>query len=230
MKIGIIGPTENEIIPFIESMEIREKSSYAKLTFYAGIYDQIEVVALFCGVCKVNAAIAAQLLIDHFNVTHMIVVGVAGAIDNSLKIRDTVISTKLTYHDVDAGILTEYHPYMPSIYFDADHHLLKHCQNLIQKYDFVQKIVFGKMVTGEAFISDEGRSEIKARYSPLCVDMESASIAHVAYANNIPFLAIRTISDTEDESGLEVFEDNSKSTSLNSIDFLKKLLKEFSNV
>ena len=41
------------------------------------------------------------------------------------------------------------------------------------------KVVWGRMVTGEAFISDDGRKEINDKYSPLSVDMETASIAHV---------------------------------------------------
>lgn len=106
MKIGIIGPTENEIIPFIKEISNKKVETVAMLTFYSGIYENIDVVALYCGVCKVNAAIATQILIDKFNVTHIIVTGVAGGIDNILSIGDTVISTEVAYHDVDQGILT----------------------------------------------------------------------------------------------------------------------------
>ncbi|WP_290443220.1 hypothetical protein [Clostridium sp. CF012] len=34
------------------------------LKFYSGDYEGIEVVAVFCGVCKVNAAIATQISIS----------------------------------------------------------------------------------------------------------------------------------------------------------------------
>ncbi|MEG0307270.1 MAG: 5'-methylthioadenosine/adenosylhomocysteine nucleosidase [Clostridium sp.] len=224
MKIGIIGPTENEIIPFIERISNKKSTNTAMLTFYSGIYKNIHVVALYCGVCKVNAAIAAQLLIDKFDVTHIIVVGVAGAIDNVLNIGDTVISTEIAYHDVDKGILTEYHPWMKSIYFKADSELLEACQKMMSENKFDQKIHCGRIVTGEAFISDKGREEIISRYNPLCVDMETASIAHVCYANNISFIAIRSITDTRDNCGVEVFEENCVSVSHNSINVLQKLL------
>ncbi|PGZ10027.1 5'-methylthioadenosine/S-adenosylhomocysteine nucleosidase, partial [Bacillus thuringiensis] len=100
MKFGIIGPSEDEIMPFIEDMSNKKITNLAMLTFHSGTYENVEVVALYCGVCKVNAAIAAQILIDKFNVTHIIVTGVAGAIDKVLKIGDTVISTEIAYHDV----------------------------------------------------------------------------------------------------------------------------------
>ncbi|MES9706451.1 5'-methylthioadenosine/S-adenosylhomocysteine nucleosidase, partial [Bacillus toyonensis] len=183
------------------------------------------VVALYCGVCKVNAAIAAQILIDKFNVTHIIVTGVAGAIDKVLKIGDTVISTEIAYHDVDEGILTEYHPWMESVYFKTDSKLLELSRAVIENNQFTQNVYFGKIVTGEAFISESGRTEIISTYNPLCVDMETASIAHVCYANTIPFIAVRSITDTEEASGIEVFEDNCVSASHHSIHFVKKLLE-----
>ncbi|MGN9162818.1 5'-methylthioadenosine/adenosylhomocysteine nucleosidase [Clostridium sulfidigenes] len=225
MKIGVIGPTENEIMPFIEEISNKKVESVAMLTFYSGIYKNSDVVALYCGVCKVNAAIATQILIDKFNVTHIIVTGVAGGIDNILNIGDTVISTEIAYHDVDKGILTEYHPWMESIYFKADSKLIELCREMIDKNTFTQKIFFGRIVTGEAFISDNGRTEIISKYHPLCVDMETASIAHVCYVNNIPFIAIRSITDTEDQCGVEVFEKNCVSASNNSINMVKKILE-----
>ncbi len=225
MKIGVIGPTENEIIPFIEQISNKKIANVAMLTFYSGRYENIDVVALYCGVCKVNAAIATQILIDKFNVTHVIVTGVAGGIDNILSIGDTVISTEIAYHDVDEGIVTEYHPWMESVYFKADSKLVELCREVIDKNTFTQKIFVGRIVTGEAFISDSGRTEIISKYHPLCVDMETASIAHVCYVNNVPFIAIRSITDTEDECGVEIFENNCVSASNNSLSIVKKILE-----
>lgn len=224
MRIGIIGPSEDEIIPFIEQMESKNVESIAMLKFYSGKFNNIDVVALYCGVCKVNAAIATQILIDKFEVTNIIVTGVAGAIDNRLNIGDTVISTEVAYHDVDDGILTEYHPWMDSIYFKCDSNLVALSREVLVENTFSQKIYFGKIVTGEAFISENGREEIIQKYNPLCVDMETASIAHVCYANSIPFIAIRSITDTESECGIETFETNCVSAANNSINILGKVL------
>ncbi|WP_160672539.1 5'-methylthioadenosine/adenosylhomocysteine nucleosidase [Clostridium sp. C8-1-8] len=226
MRIGIIGPSENEIVPFIDKIHSKKVEAYAMLKFYSGEYGNKDVVALYCGVCKVNAAIATQILIDKFNITHVIVTGVAGGIDSVLKVGDTVISTEIAYHDVEAGILTEYHPWMDNIYFKADNTLVDLCKKVVEENEFRQKILFGRIVTGEAFISDSGREDIIEKYNPLCVDMETASIAHVCYVNKIPFIAIRSITDTEDESGAEVFENNCVSVANNSIEVLEKLIEK----
>lgn len=225
MKIGVIGPSEEEIKPFIDGCEIKKTETIAMLTFYTGFYKNVEIVALYCGVCKVNAAIAAQILIDKFDVTKIIIIGVAGAISKDLCIGDTVISTEVTYHDVSDNILTEYHPGMESVYFKADNNLIELCEKFIDTNSFSQKIFLGRIVTGEAFITDNGRKQIIDRFNPLCVDMETASIAHVCYVNNISFLAIRSISDTEEESGIEAFEKNCVSASENSINILKEILE-----
>lgn len=55
--------------------------------------------------------------------------------------------------------------------------------------------------------------------------METASIAHVCYVNKIPCIAIRSITDTQNESGIETFEKNCVSAANNSIVVVERLLK-----
>jgi adenosylhomocysteine nucleosidase len=70
LKIGVIGPTEREIMPFICKISDKKQIEHAMLKFYSGVYEGVEVVSVFSGVCKVNAAIAAQILISKFEVTN----------------------------------------------------------------------------------------------------------------------------------------------------------------
>ena len=105
------------------------------LVFHCGNIDRVEVVLLYSGVCKVNAAIAAQLLIDCFAVDCIINAGTAGGIQEQVQLFDTVISERIAYHDVADDILTEF-------------------QNLLQSakaYSNTTKqvILFGTMVSGE---------------------------------------------------------------------------------
>jgi len=221
MKIGIIGPCEMEIMPFIKKMSGVAIEDRARLRFHAGKYLDAEIVALFCGGCKVNAAIAAQILIDRYDVTHIIATGVAGAIGESLKIFDTVVSTEIAHHDVAEGILTEYHPWMESVWFKADKDLV---DGILGANAGDATVLAGKMVTGEAFIDQDGREKIIENFDPKCVDMETASIAHVCYANSIPFAAIRSMSDTPRESGSDAFEKYVEKAAEKSINVLTKYL------
>lgn len=207
MKVGIICAGDEELEPFLSAIKNDKIYEKAMLKFHEGRIGDITVVALFSGVCKVNAAIATQILIDCFGVTAVINSGTAGAIDEKLNIFDTVIATECCYHDVSQDILTEFHPWMKTVFFESSASLLEQSKNAVSRLG-LHNVYCGRMVTGEAFIMDYGREKIIREYSPLSVDMETASIAHACYVNGIPFLSIRCITDTAEHSGSEQFEKN----------------------
>lgn len=208
MKIGIICASDDELAPFLSAIEHCRTMERAMLKFYKGQIYGVKVVALFSGVCKVNAAIATQILIDLFEVNIIINAGTAGGMSPKLKIFDTVISTEVCYHDVAQDILTEFHPWLKTVFFKADQELIKISEISVKETGLKEKVFWGRIVTGESFITDEGRKKINDEFAPLAVDMETASIAHVCYVNNIPFLSVRCITDTAEHSGIENFEEN----------------------
>lgn len=226
MRIGIIGPSENEIMPFINKIKGKQCFTHAMVNFYTGKYEGVSVVAAFCGVCKVNAAIATQILIDKFDVTHIILAGVAGGLDEKLKVGDVVIGKEIAYHDVAKEILTEYHPWMKDIYFKADGKMLRLAGEISKSIGLENKCYEGRIVSGEKFITENERVKLMETFEPLCVDMESASVAHVCYVNKVPFMIIRSISDHADENGSESFQNNMERVSLNSILFAESLIKK----
>ena len=205
-KIGIICAGDSEVAPFIPLITDCVISEKAMLKFYEGKINKVDVVALFSGVCKVNAAIATQILIDTYNVDVIINAGTAGGMNDQIGLFDTVIATETAYHDVASGILTEFHPWMDSIYFKCDEHLLTLIKKVVSEEYFDTKIHWGRIVTGETFIDNEMREKINEEFKPLCVDMETASIAHVCYVNRIPFVAIHSITDTATHSAAHEFE------------------------
>lgn len=57
-------------------------------------------------------------------------------------------------------------------------------------------VVGGNGVSGSAFVDNARfRDYIFATFHAAAVDMESAAVAHVAYANGVPFIAFRSLSD-----------------------------------
>lgn len=226
MRVGIICAGDKELAPFLTMTDWYKQSEKAMLQFYEGKICDIDVIALFSGVCKVNAAIAAQILIDIYGAEVIINAGTAGGISHEIQIFDSVISTEVAYHDVAPGILTDFHPWLDSVYFKADQKLLELTRTAVTKLNQNGRIYWGRMVTGEAFIEDEGREAIIEDFDPLTVDMESASIAHVCYVNSIPFIAIRSVTDTAAHSGSERFEENCIQASAIAKDITIALLSE----
>lgn len=226
MRVGIICASDSEVAPFLPIIDECKITEKAMLKFYAGKINGIAVVVLFSGVCKVNAAIAAQILIDTYGIDIIVNAGTAGGINPKLEIFDSVISTEVAYHDVAPDILTEFHPWLESVYFKADQELLNLTHKAVSKVDTEGKVYWGRMVTGETFITDEGRQKINEQFAPLTVDMETASIAHVCYVNSIPFISIRSVTDTAAHSGTEHFEENCKKASVIAKDITVALLNE----
>ena len=209
--IGILCAGDTELAPFLEHMKGQQITEKAMLKFHTGTINHVNVSAVYSGVCKVNAAIAAQLLIDMFHVDLIINAGTAGGMKEGVQLFDTVISERVIYHDVADDILTDFHPWLKSNYFPVDQELCA----IARAYSRRSKhpVLFGTMVTGEQFIEDEKREEINQKFDPLSTDMETAGVAHVCYVNRIPFLAVRTITDTVTHQGIETFDQNCEAAS-----------------
>jgi adenosylhomocysteine nucleosidase len=59
----------------------------------------------------------------------------------------------------------------------------------------------GLIATGDKFMnSSEDKNEILINFNAIACEMESGSIGHVCYVNNIPFGIIRSISDNSDST------------------------------
>ncbi|MBQ4051646.1 MAG: 5'-methylthioadenosine/adenosylhomocysteine nucleosidase [Oscillospiraceae bacterium] len=200
-KIGIIGAMGSEIELLRARMENVTETIRAGRTFYSGKLGGTETVLVCSGIGKVNSAMTAQMLIDLFETDAIINTGVAGGA-GAAKVRDVVVSTELTYHDMDQDILAQGWPNVK--YFTADEKLralaVKACEGRVTCHE-------GLIATGDQFIgSADVKADIVARLSPLAVEMEGGSIAHVCAGNGIPFVVIRCISDNADDGAEMSFE------------------------
>lgn len=224
MKIGILCAGDREATPFIPMLEAARISEKAMLKVHEGSIDGVETAVLFSGVCKVNAAIAAQILIDAYHCDAIINAGTAGGMDLSVGLLDVVVGEETAYHDVEVDVLSEFRPLEARRFFRADEGLLESARRTAAQ--FVRPVHFGRMVTGEKFIEDDGRDEINAAFAPLSVDMETAAVAHVCCVNEIPFIAVRSITDTADHSGNGEFWKNLQTASRISAEFVRRMLSE----
>ena len=220
MKICVLFAGDRELAPFLPMINDIRETQKAMLTICEGMVEGVEVATLFSGVCKVNAAVATQILVDCYGCEAVINAGTAGGMDERLELFDTVVSTEVAYHDVAPGILTDFHPWLDSVYFRADEKLLNLARRVAGERTF-----FGRMVTGEQFIVEEKRQDINARFAPLSADMETAAVAHVCHVNKVPFVSVRTLTDTATHSGAAAFEANCAKAAALSADFVRRMLR-----
>ena len=72
--------------------------------------------------------------------------------------------------------------------------------------------------------SSQGMSRITVEFE-LSVDMETAAVAHVCYVNRIPFLCVRSITDTAEHSGIDNFDRNCETASARAAEVTIGILK-----
>ena len=227
--IGIIGAMDSEVDTLFTRMSAKEKININNLTFYKGKLFNKDVVIVKCGIGKVNATLCTQLLILTFKVSKIINTGIAGAVGEGLSIYDFVVSTEAVYHDFDVqffGYKAGQVPGMPETFL-ADSSLLNAALSAFEHTDFSNKlkIVKGRIASGDQFISgNEKKTSIINAFHPQCVEMEGCAIAHTCFANNVPFVIIRCMSDTADDSVKETYSEETASRL--SSTFLLEVIKE----
>lgn len=198
MYLGIIGAMEEEITKLKEVMDIKTEYKIGEFVFFVGkIYDK-DVVLVKSNEGKVNSAICTQTLILNFDVDSVINVGVAGALSDKLNIGGIAISDKTVEYDQDTTALGYELGYtfgINKVYIECDNELVENIYNISSK-DF--NTCVGTILSSDKFVSDENlKTFLKDKFqNAVAVDMETASINHVCNINNVPFCAIRAISDT----------------------------------
>lgn len=192
MKIGIIVAMHKELELLLPLLQNSEESRMGGCEFYRGKVGRHDVIAMQCGIGKVNAAIGTLTLVNSFLPDFVINSGVAGGADQSISVMDVVAGARVAYHDVWCGPESELGQVQGlPLYFEGAKRLL----NLVPNREGIHK---GLICSGDQFIDTlDAVSRIKGNFpEALAVDMESGAIAQVCHLNKVPFLALRVISDS----------------------------------
>lgn len=191
MKIGLMYAMDGEIESLLQNENAKKLETVAGATFY-----QIRenVIACAGGVGKVNAAMSAQLLISRYQPDLVLNVGVAGCFEN-VPIGTLAVATGFVQHDSDTTALgdpvglvsTVNRVEFPTAYVEEAKAALDTCG-----YSYRT----GLVATGDWFATDTPRSHwIHETFHPLLCEMEGGAIAQVCYRNEVPFLALKSVSD-----------------------------------
>lgn len=194
-KIGIIFAMKEELEATLKELEFVKKYKIYDLNFYECRYSDKVCILTECGIGKVNAARCTQILIDKENVDCIFNVGVAGSVTKDVSICDVVIADKLVHHDFNLVSFNHERGYIPNLgtYIYSDDYLVK----LAKEVSIDNKTHVGVIASGDIFVSEAIMGEkIYSKFKALCVEMEGAAIAQTCYLSNIPFLVIRSISDS----------------------------------
>lgn len=192
MNIAIIVAMSKELVlltPLLENKKVSHINGYEFITGSIGKHD---IIAMECGIGKVNAAMGTYALLSHFSPDLVLSTGVAGGADTSVNVMDVVVADRIAYHDVWCGpeTIPGQAAGMPEFFKSS-----KTLSSLLPESDSVKH---GLLCSGDMFIdSIEQVREIKRKFpDALAVDMESAAIAHVCCKKGVEYFCMRIISDS----------------------------------
>lgn len=229
MVLGIISAMSEELELLLNDMSINEEIKKANMTFYKGNLDNKEIIAVVCGIGKVNAAVCAQILISEFKVDSIINVGVAGGIGKNIYPGDLVVGTNLVHHDMDTTVFGDAHgqvPRMDVFDFKCDDKLVSAATAACDEIKEINTFQ-GRIISGDQFISSVDKIQwFEKEFDALACEMEGASIAHVCYLNDTPCVVIRSISDNANNGAHMDYEKFIPIAVRNSTIILKSMLQK----
>ena len=219
---AILGAFEKEITLLEDRLTEQQEHQIESIRFVTGRLHGRNVVVVWTGVGKVNAAMTTTLLIEHFKPEHIIFTGIAGAVNPELRPGDIVIAEKTAHHDMGTvwpeglfvkGVKNRLDGMENPVFFSASEKLVTCAQRAAERIDMQRvetvtgrrnpKIIKGVIVTGDSFIaSAEKCAELRKKLNADAVEMEGAAVAQICYQRQIDHLVIRSISDSADEGAV----------------------------
>ncbi len=216
---AILGAFSEEIESFDNSIENRKVQTIEGISFVTGKLKGRKIVLALTGIGKVNAAMTATLLLEHFKPEEVLFTGIAGGINPDLLPGDIVIAEKTVQHDL-GRLTTEGMRYRGMrnpltrirnpVFFPADSALLSLAEASGKriKLDSIKAgsavripiIITGIVVTGDVFVaSTSKKNELREKLNADAVEMEGAAVAQICWQHEVSCLVIRSLSDSANE-------------------------------
>ncbi len=232
IKIGIIVADADEYKPLAQRIEKGEYEEYSFLTRRGHRFNistengNATVISILCGIGMVNAAVIAS----HFKTIGCDIIlnyGLSGGI-SGVRRGELSLGTSFVEHDFDLtglGYKPCEKPSQEYVYM-ADEKLISLMEG------FIPNIKKGTAVSGDSFICDSRVSErLKTDFGAMSCDMETAAIGYVCSFGDMPFLALRRISDDAGDNAEDSYREmNDKAEALLSdiiLDFIPVIIDNY---
>lgn len=225
--LGVITSMDAELHRFNSALEkIYEVRTIGGRRFTLGSFGGEDIVIVPSKWGKTSAATTAATLIYVFKCDAMILSGVAGSLDSTLRKGDVVVASGHVHCDCDwrpfyaSGEV----PFLGLSELPVDAvlaQLAMDAAKAVLSVDHPQaRIASGVVATADRFVrSEQDAYGILCRFPmTIAVDSEGAAVAQVCFEHSVPFAAIRVISDYADHDAPREF-----------VGFLKQTAAEYGN-
>lgn len=191
--LALLGALKEEILDLRRQMVIEEILNEPACNLHRGKYENRDVLLVQTGLGKERAESATRHVLERYPITTLISLGFAGALVEDLNVGDVIICS--TLHRA-AGWMQED---LNSQSFCSDANLVTLITEALR--ETMVKFRCGSSVTmAQPVSSPDAKLGLGRSSHAEVVDMESYWIARIASARQVPFMAVRAISDTVRDS------------------------------
>ena len=172
LVIACATPAESGALK--KSISIREQKRYQDACFISGTFLDKEILFVQTGVGPRRAKSAAQLILNHYHPSYIILLGAAGAVDPSLQVGDTVIINKILrkagpIHHTQNNLIEHTFSCHPGLSRIAYHSITQ--SNMAP--------LWGNCLTTERFVHLKAKKAwIHETFGVQVIEMESAAMAN----------------------------------------------------
>lgn len=216
---AILSALPEEQAGLLAQLEDARRHTVASRDFWLGRLQGRPVVLALSRIGKVSASLTASVLIGHLGVSRIVFTGVAGGLAPGVRVGDVVVAQDFIQHDLDASPqFPRYEvplygrarfacePALTSLLSTAATQALGPDSTAATGLPAGAKVHSGLIASGDRFVSSAEASRAlqsalrSAGHEALAVEMEGAAVAQVCADYDIPFAAMRTISDRADDT------------------------------
>lgn len=192
--IGIIAAMDAEVEQIIQFVDVTKKEIIAKTELIYGTMKNVDVVICKSGVGKGNASMATTILCMKNQLDGIINIGTAGGLIQEEKVLDLVISEDIVQADYDTSPLDGQEGL--GLWYKADNRLKEKCKEACEQCGISYHV--GTIASQDLFMArQEDFNRVMSLFpSSICSEMEAGAIAQVASTFNVPYVIVRSISDT----------------------------------
>ena len=214
--IGILSAMTLEIETLGQDLTDKTEMTVQGIRFTTGSLKDRKVVLAHSGMGKVNAAMAATLLVEQFQPTDVLFTGIAGGLNPDLRPGDVVIGAKTAYHDYGewtsegfrVGRTVDPFTGKPNpLFFPADAGLLAVAEKAALDLKLapvkttsgerIPRVVTGVIVTGDAFVASPAKKDaLRKEFKADATEMEGAAVTQICWQRRVPCLILRSLSDS----------------------------------
>jgi len=191
--LALLGALGEEITGIRRQMTIDEVIAAPDCKLYRGKYRNRDCLLVQTGMGKERVETATRFILGQFRVSAIVSLGFAGALTAELRAGDIIVCSTLCYCNGRT------HGGLESESLSSDASLLALITRALGSSRI--RLYYGSSVTVPQLLSNPESKERLYKISRAHIaDMESYWVARIASQERIPFLAIRAVSDTCQES------------------------------